>query len=47
MEKDPRVIGFVRDVRLWSTPEEVREEGITPDYRFSPASERCCARTGQ
>ncbi|MFE5406525.1 YidH family protein [Streptomyces sp. NPDC056580] len=31
---------FVRNVRLWFTPERVREEGGTPDYRFSLANER-------
>ncbi|UNO42954.1 DUF202 domain-containing protein [Streptomyces sp. MST-110588] len=27
-------------VRWWFTPERVREEGTTPDYRFSLANER-------
>ncbi|MET9295533.1 DUF202 domain-containing protein [Streptomyces sp. NPDC003077] len=27
-------------VRCWFTPERVREEGDTPDYRFSLANER-------
>lgn len=27
-------------VRLWFTPARVREEGTTPDYRFSLANER-------
>lgn len=27
-------------VRLWFAPERVREEGSTPDYRFSLANER-------
>ncbi len=40
MGKVPRVIDFVRNVRLWFAPEEVREEGRTPDYRFSLANER-------
>jgi putative membrane protein len=31
---------FVRNVRLWFAPEEVRAEGSTPDYRFSLANER-------
>ncbi|MEU1055991.1 DUF202 domain-containing protein [Streptomyces sp. NPDC005876] len=31
---------FVRGVRLWFVPEEVRREGKTPDYRFSLANER-------
>jgi putative membrane protein len=31
---------FVRNVRLWFAPQEVREEGRTPDYRFSLANER-------
>ncbi|MFJ8947554.1 YidH family protein [Streptomyces sp. NPDC102395] len=31
---------FVRNVRLWFAPEDVREEGRTPDYRFSLANER-------
>ncbi|GGZ92920.1 membrane protein [Streptomyces echinoruber] len=34
------VSGFVRNVRLWFAPEEVRGEGSTPDYRFSLANER-------
>lgn len=34
------VIEFVRNVRLWFAPEAVREEGRTPDYRFSLANER-------
>lgn len=36
--------GFVRaaaaGIRLWFMPERVREEGPTPDYRFSLANER-------
>ncbi|GAA0550517.1 DUF202 domain-containing protein [Streptomyces mordarskii] len=28
------------DVRLWFAPERLREEGGTPDYRFSLANER-------
>lgn len=36
--------GAVRDVgrsvRLWLSPQRVREEGETPDYRFSLANER-------
>ncbi|MFD4785963.1 YidH family protein [Streptomyces sp. NPDC058459] len=31
---------FVRNVRLWFEPERVREQGTTPDYRFSLANER-------
>ncbi|MYU22784.1 DUF202 domain-containing protein [Streptomyces sp. SID8352] len=31
---------FASNVRLWFAPEEVREEGRTPDYRFSLANER-------
>ncbi|MBM7170310.1 DUF202 domain-containing protein [Streptomyces sp. G44] len=31
---------FVRSLRLWFAPERVREEGDTPDYRFSLANER-------
>lgn len=31
---------FVKNVRLWFAPEEVRREGTTPDYRFSLANER-------
>lgn len=27
-------------LRLWFFPERVREEGTTPDYRFSLANER-------
>jgi putative membrane protein len=34
------VIAFVRNLRLWFAPEEVRREGSTPDYRFSLANER-------
>lgn len=34
------MIEFVRNVRLWFAPEQVREEGRTPDYRFSLANER-------
>lgn len=30
----------VADVRLWFAPERLREEGGTPDYRFSLANER-------
>ncbi|MEU2180948.1 YidH family protein [Streptomyces thermolilacinus] len=29
-----------RSVRLWLSPQRVREEGETPDYRFSLANER-------
>ncbi|MET9549035.1 MULTISPECIES: YidH family protein [unclassified Streptomyces] len=31
---------FVRSLRLWFAPERIREEGDTPDYRFSLANER-------
>ncbi|MGJ5896046.1 DUF202 domain-containing protein [Streptomyces sp. V2] len=34
------MIDFVRNVRLWFAPSAVREEGTTPDYRFSLANER-------
>ncbi|MFZ3496536.1 YidH family protein [Streptomyces sp. 5.8] len=34
------MIDFVKDVRLWFTPARVRDEGETPDYRFSLANER-------
>ncbi|WP_437053038.1 YidH family protein [Streptomyces sp. enrichment culture] len=34
------MMGMVRNVRVWFVPEEVREEGATPDYRFSLANER-------
>jgi putative membrane protein len=30
----------VASVRLWFAPERLREEGDTPDYRFSLANER-------
>ena len=29
-----------QNIRLWFAPEEIREEGNTPDYRFSLANER-------
>ncbi|MFF5725933.1 YidH family protein [[Kitasatospora] papulosa] len=32
--------GFTRGLRLWFAPERIREEGDTPDYRFSLANER-------
>ncbi|WP_434096629.1 YidH family protein [Streptomyces nitrosporeus] len=32
--------GFARGLRLWFAPEGIREEGDTPDYRFSLANER-------
>lgn len=35
-----RVIDLVRNVRLWFGPRRIREEGDTPDYRFSLANER-------
>ncbi|MFF3646475.1 YidH family protein [Streptomyces sp. NPDC002564] len=31
---------FVQSLRLWFAPGRVREEGDTPDYRFSLANER-------
>ncbi|MEV7415713.1 DUF202 domain-containing protein [Streptomyces sp. NPDC089919] len=31
---------FLKDVRLWFAPWRVRDEGGTPDYRFSLANER-------
>ncbi|MER8030385.1 DUF202 domain-containing protein [Streptomyces bauhiniae] len=31
---------FVRNVRLWLEPGRVRDQGTTPDYRFSLANER-------
>ncbi|WP_333772485.1 YidH family protein [Streptomyces sp. IBSBF 3136] len=34
------MIEFSRNVRLWFAPEQVRDEGSTPDYRFSLANER-------
>ncbi|MEU8846864.1 DUF202 domain-containing protein [Streptomyces sp. NPDC048384] len=34
------MIEFVRNVRLWFAPQEIRQEGGTPDYRFSLANER-------
>lgn len=34
------MIGFVRNVQLWFTPQDVGAEGSTPDYRFSLANER-------
>ncbi|MBT2480348.1 DUF202 domain-containing protein [Streptomyces sp. ISL-94] len=32
--------GFLRDLRLWFAPQRLRDEGETPDYRFSLANER-------
>lgn len=34
------MIDFLRGLRLWFAPERIREEGSTPDYRFSLANER-------
>ncbi|MEV6795901.1 DUF202 domain-containing protein [Streptomyces sp. NPDC051320] len=34
------MIGFLQSLRLWFSPERIREEGHTPDYRFSLANER-------
>nr|WP_098241524.1 DUF202 domain-containing protein [Streptomyces formicae] len=31
---------FVQGLRMWFAPERIREEGDTPDYRFSLANER-------
>ncbi|MFE7776774.1 YidH family protein [Streptomyces sp. NPDC057445] len=31
---------FVRSLRLWISPQRIRDEGETPDYRFSLANER-------
>lgn len=35
-----RVADAMASVRLWFAPERLREEGDTPDYRFSLANER-------
>lgn len=34
------VSDFVQSLRLWFAPGRIREEGETPDYRFSLANER-------
>ncbi|MCJ1679663.1 DUF202 domain-containing protein [Streptomyces sp. APSN-46.1] len=34
------MIDFVKGVRLWFAPQRLRNEGETPDYRFSLANER-------
>ncbi|MGW3955051.1 YidH family protein [Streptomyces sp. NPDC004752] len=34
------MIEFLRNVRFWFTPDRIRDEGDTPDYRFSLANER-------
>lgn len=34
------MIDFVKDLRLWFAPSRLRDEGETPDYRFSLANER-------
>ncbi|RSS68689.1 YidH family protein [Streptomyces sp. WAC06614] len=34
------MIHFAKDLRLWFAPQRIREEGETPDYRFSLANER-------
>ncbi|MFJ7156892.1 YidH family protein [Streptomyces sp. NPDC101118] len=34
------MIDFLKDVRFWFSPELLRDEGGTPDYRFSLANER-------
>ncbi|WP_156721645.1 YidH family protein [Streptomyces apocyni] len=34
------MIDFVASLRLWFSPRRLREEGETPDYRFSLANER-------
>ncbi|MEU6824606.1 DUF202 domain-containing protein [Streptomyces atriruber] len=31
---------FVQSLKLWFAPERIREDGDTPDYRFSLANER-------
>ncbi|MEU2230681.1 MULTISPECIES: YidH family protein [Streptomyces] len=31
---------FVQGLRLWFAPQRIRDEGETPDYRFSLANER-------
>ncbi|MFF3327109.1 YidH family protein [Streptomyces sp. NPDC002889] len=31
---------FVQSLRLWLAPRRIRDEGETPDYRFSLANER-------
>ncbi|GAB3657906.1 YidH family protein [Streptomyces sparsus] len=35
-----RLGALVATVRLWFAPQRLREEGTTPDYRFSLANER-------
>src|SRR3954454_11114801 len=37
---DPVIVGIRAAVRRWFDPQEVREVGSTPDYRFSLANER-------
>jgi putative membrane protein len=34
------VSDFVQSLRLWFAPQRIREDGETPDYRFSLANER-------
>ncbi|MEU9084765.1 DUF202 domain-containing protein [Streptomyces sp. NPDC048357] len=34
------MIDFVKDVRLWFAPARLKDEGETPDYRFTLANER-------
>ncbi|GGT40972.1 membrane protein [Streptomyces kurssanovii] len=34
------VSDFLQSLRLWFAPARIREEGDTPDYRFSLANER-------
>ncbi|MFJ6722193.1 MULTISPECIES: YidH family protein [unclassified Streptomyces] len=34
------MIDLVKDVRLWFAPQRLKDEGETPDYRFSLANER-------
>ncbi|MDG4859803.1 DUF202 domain-containing protein [Streptomyces sp. T-3] len=34
------MVGFIESLRLWFAPRRIREEGETPDYRFSLANER-------
>ncbi|MGW2838649.1 YidH family protein [Streptomyces sp. NPDC001493] len=31
---------FIQSLRLWFVPQRIRDEGDTPDYRFSLANER-------
>ncbi|GHB41683.1 membrane protein [Streptomyces umbrinus] len=40
MGKVLQVIEFRRNIQLWFAPERIKEDGRTPDYRFSLANER-------